>query len=366
MRIAATRRRTGMAFGASLRGTMRAGQIAMRVAAMLAFLAIVPGAGAQIASPHAIDIPRWFTETFLDFREDVRDAARDGKRLMVYFGQDGCPYCKQLMATTFTETRIVEKTRRRFVAVALNLWGDREVTWIDGKVMSEKELGRVLKVQFTPTLLFFDEKANVVLRLNGYQPPHRMAAALDYVGQRLESKGPFAEYLQRAAPEPAAAQLASQPFFMRTPNNLARKPGGKPLLVLFERRECASCDELHRDGFRRDQVLRSIARFDVARFESAAVGARDLTEIVGPDGRRRTVSDWARELNVTFAPTLVFFDERGREVFRVDSYVRPFHLASALEYVATGAYREQPSFQRFVQARADKMRERGQAIDLWK
>ena len=42
-------------------------------------------------SPHAINIPPWFQETFLDFREDVREAAAQGKRLLVYFGQDGCP-----------------------------------------------------------------------------------------------------------------------------------------------------------------------------------------------------------------------------------------------------------------------------------
>ena len=42
-------------------------------------------------SPYAIDIPPWFASTFLDFREDVADAAREGKRLLVYFGQDGCP-----------------------------------------------------------------------------------------------------------------------------------------------------------------------------------------------------------------------------------------------------------------------------------
>lgn len=205
-----------------------------------------------------------------------------------------------------------------------------------------------------------------MLRLNGYQPPHRMEAALDYVSQRLENKGPFADYLHRVAPEPAAAQLAAQPFLMREPKNLVRRSGAKPLLVLFERRECSSCDELHREGFRRNEVLRAIERFDVARFETAAVGARDLTEIVGPDGRRHTVFDWARDLNITFAPTLVFFDDRGREVFRVESYVRPFHLAGALDYVASGAYRDQPSFQRYLQARSERMREQGQTVDLWK
>jgi thioredoxin-related protein len=315
-------------------------------------------ARAQVASPHAIDIPRWFVESFLDFREDIADAGRDGRRLLVYFGQDGCPYCKLLMQTTFTETRIVDKTRKGFMPIALNLWGDREVTWIDGRRMPEKELGRLLQVQFTPTLLFFDEKASVVLRLNGYQPPHRMDAALDYVAGRMESRLPFADYMQRAAQEPASPRLHDEPFFLRPPYDLRR--GSRPLLVVFERPHCASCDELHREGFRRREVAALISRMTVARFDPAS-----HVELTAPDGRRTTASNWARELKIAFAPTLVFFD-RGSEVFRVEAYVRPFHLASALEYVESGAYRSEPSFQRFVQARADRMRARGETVDLWK
>ncbi len=314
---------------------------------------------AQAASPHAISIPRWFAETFLDFREDIADARRDGKRLMVYFGQDGCPYCKLLMQTTFTETRIVDKTRKSFVPIALNLWGDREVTWVDGRRMSEKDLGRLLQVQFTPTLLFFDEKAGVVVRLNGYQPPNRMEAALDYVAGRLETKETLAAYTQRTVKDAASPTLHDEPFFLRPPYDLARS-GSRPLLVVFERAPCASCDELHREGFRRKEVADQLARLTVARFDPAS-----HVELTAPDGRRTTASAWARELRVTFAPTLVFFD-RGAEVFRVEAYVRPFHLATALEYVTTGAYRSEPSFQRYVQARADRLRARGEDVDIWK
>jgi len=52
-------------------------------------------------------------------------------------------------------------------------------------------------------------------------------------------------------------------------------------------------------------------------------------------------------------------------VFRIDAYLRPFHLASALDYVASGAYRKEPSFQRYLQARAEHLRGRGERIDLW-
>ena len=89
----------------------------MKIRLSLSLAALFAGAAfAQMPSPHAIDIPSWFATTFLDFREDVDDAAREGKRLLVYFGQDGCPYCAKLMATNFAQRSIVDKTREHFVA----------------------------------------------------------------------------------------------------------------------------------------------------------------------------------------------------------------------------------------------------------
>lgn len=150
------------------------------------------GVRAQAPHPHAIEVPSWFAVTFLEIPEDVRDAARAGKRVMIYFGQDGCVYCRRLMEVNFTQPDIVQKTRKHFVAIALDILGDREVQWVDGRRMSEKALTRALGIQFTPTLLFLDERGALVARLNGYVPPQRFAAALDYAaglagqGQRFE------------------------------------------------------------------------------------------------------------------------------------------------------------------------------------
>jgi thioredoxin-related protein len=315
---------------------------------------------AQEVSPHAIDIPPWFTESLLDFRDDVRDAGREGKRLMVYFGQDGCPYCKALMQTNFSQKGIVDKTRRHFVAIALNIWGDREVTWTDGRTMREKELARALKVQFTPTLLFLDERGAVAVRLNGYYAPHRFEAALDYVIGRMENKVPLADYLASKAHEAANPWLAEEPFFLKPPYDLRRPRGAKPLAVLFETPHCAPCDELHREGFKRADVAQLLKRFDVVRFSLA-----DRTAVVTPAGAKTNGEGWARTLGIAYTPSMVFFDGPA-EVLRVEAYLRPFHLASALEYVSSGAYRKEPSFQRFIQTRAERLRERGTAVDLWK
>ncbi len=319
----------------------------MRLLVLLLAVATAAPLQAQAPSPHAVEIPRWFTETFLDMPNDVREAAAQGRRVMLYFGQDGCPYCTALMQTNFSQRAIVDKTRRHFIAIALNLWGDREIVWTDGRRMTEKALGRELRVQFTPTLLFLDEKGMVALRLNGYLPPHRFAAALDYAAG-LAGKGMrYDEYTKTAIKEAASATLHDETFFAAPPVALQ---GAKPVALLFETPYCAGCDELHREGLQRPEVRRLLERYSVYRLT--------LNDMRTPQ------TSWARELRIAYTPTIVFFD-RGKEVFRIDAYLRPFHLASALDYVASGAYRKEPSFQRYLQARTERLRGRGDKVDLW-
>ena len=280
------------------------------------------------------ETPSWFTESLLHLPDDVAEAAKEGKRVMLYFGQDGCPYCKQLMEVNFRQRPTVERMQKRFVALALNLWGDREVTWTDGSAMPEKQLAARLKVQFTPTLIFLDEKGGVALRVNGYYAPERFNAALDHASGRI-SKAEFQNFQAKTSRE----NLNEQPFF-------TGKRSGKPLAMLFETPHCAECDTLHREVFTRREVLEELKKFDVMRFP-----------VPGKEARLRKVD---------YVPTLVLLDVRGREALRLEAYFRPFHVAGALDYVASGAYRKEPSFQRFLQAKADRMRSRGTEVDLWK
>lgn len=144
---------------------------------LCAVCGIVPAADAA----QEIEVPAWFKNSFLDLRDDIKEALAADKRVMIYFGQNGCPYCRRLMEVNFRQKEIVDNTRRHFDAIEINIFGSREVTWTDGRTRSEKEFSALLKVQFTPTLLFLDEKGRIVLRVNGYYPPHRFMAALDYV-----------------------------------------------------------------------------------------------------------------------------------------------------------------------------------------
>jgi len=313
----------------------------------------------QEAGQHAIEMPSWFKHSFLDIREDIKEAAHNGKRLIIFFHQNGCPYCKELVQVNFANRKIADKTRRHFDVIAINMWGDREVIWLDGKPRTEKAFAALLKVWFTPTLLFFDEQGNVVLRLNGYYPPHKFNAALDYVRLHLTHKVAFGDYLRKvkdAAPD--TGRFHDEPFFIQPPYDFRRPT--KPLLVFFEQRHCAGCDEMHATTLQAPETRTLLGHFEVARLHLFG-----RTPVVTPGGEHLSEEAWGRRLNVAYTPALVFFNRQGKEVFRIDAYLKTFHVQSALDYIASGAYRKQPSFQRFLQERADKLRARGVTVKIW-
>ena len=143
--------------------------------------------------------------------EEIADAARENKRVMLYFEQDGCPYCKRMVELTFRDARVSGRMQQRFVPIALNIWGDREVTTPDGKTMSEKQLAAQLKVQFTPTLVFLDEKGGVAVRVNGYYPPERFLAALDAAASPARARSTRRQCRARASRGRSLLRCSSPP-----------------------------------------------------------------------------------------------------------------------------------------------------------
>jgi len=314
-----------------------------------------------LANPGYHEQPSWFKNSFLDMREDVAEATAAGKRLVLYFYQDGCPYCKKLLEVNFAQRDIVQKMRANFDVVAINMWGDREVADFAGRSTTEKAFAQDLKVMFTPTLLFLDGKGNVVLRTNGYYPPHKFRTVLDYVAGHMEGTMSYRDYYARVDPEPARGELHRDPSYLQPPYRLDRRGDGRPLLVLFEQKDCAACDELHLDILKRPQSRALLSRFDVVLLDMWA-----RTPVRTPAGVQTDAAGWARTLKIQYAPSMVFFDAEGREVFRAEGYLKAFHTQSVLDYVASGAYREQPNFQRYIDARADRLRRQGVHIDLMK
>ena len=310
------------------------------------------------------EYPDWFKESFLEFSDDIAEAADEGKRVMLVFHQDGCPYCNLLVERNLSQKDISEFVQEKFDVIAINMWGDREVVTVGGQSYTEKEFSAALKVQFTPTLLFFNEKGKAVLKLNGYLPPQEFMTAIRFVAEKHETKVSYRDFVRTAHASVSASSetLIEQPFFQAPPHSLDRRAGAstRPLAVFFEQPQCPNCETLHNQVLADVEVSKYLRDFDVVQLDMWSNEV--LTDI---SGNETTARDWADSLGVSFAPTIVLFNQNGEEVIRSEAYFKKFHTESLFDYVSSAAYLDEPSFQRYISNRADHFIEQGIDVDIW-
>jgi thioredoxin-related protein len=310
--------------------------------------------------------PSWFKESFLDLEEDIADASENNKRLVVYFWQPGCPYCSQLWEDNFSQEKLLNKFRDNFEIVALNMWGDREVVSVAGNDYTEKSFATALGIKYTPTLLFFNEKRKVVHQLNGYIPPKEFIQSLDYVAGKIEKKQSFADYIvslhDSTTGGEKSGELHQEDFFVKDSLDLSKDLAKeeKYLAVFFESGDCSNCDLLHEKTLQ-DKTTRELAK----KFTAIQLDRYADTPLTTPSGNKSTSKKWANKLGISYLPAMVFFDQSGKEVMRIDAQMRTFHIQSVFDYVLTGAYKTELNFQRYISARADKIREHGTDVDIF-
>lgn len=328
-----------------------------RVAAALLLLAVAQTAAPSVADDplsfddtpldDLLEHPPWFKESFLALDEDLATAVEAGKQgIVVYFGQKRCAYCKMLMEVNFQTPDIVTYTQRNFDVIPIDIWSPEEVTTPAGESMSQREYALKLGTNFTPSLVFYDADGRIALRLRGYYPPYQFRAALEYVADGHYKREKFPVYMARGDQTLRfeRGDLVEEEFFARPPFNLDRShfPSELPLVVFFEQGDCHACDVLHTQPLQRKSVRRLFNQF-----ESVQLDMWSDTPLIRPDGKRTTAKEWAQDLGIFYAPSIIFFDEQGEEIIRVDSVVRFFRLRNVLNYVVSRGYVTEPNFLRW-------------------
>jgi thioredoxin-related protein len=300
-------------------------------------------------APREIDlvVPDWFTVSFLDLREDLDDAVERGKMgIALYFGMAHCPYCELMLHQNLAEPDIRQYLSDHFDVIPLDVEGFREVVTLEGETVTELEFAVERRWNFTPGFTFFDANGQEVFRIRGYYPPYRFRAALEYVIDRHDRQGSFREYLERADPPPKfeLEDINQREFFAKPPHMLDRSrfPARRPLVVFFERRSCHACDVLHSEPLSDPAVIERVRRFDAVQLDLDAE-----TPVVTPDGERTTAREWGRRLEIHWAPSILFFDERGQEIIRIEAVVGLHRLSTTMDYVLTRAYEEFPTYRRW-------------------
>ncbi len=149
----------------------------------------------------------WFLNSFLTLKDDLADAAAQGKRFAILWDQRGCPYCQEMHRVNFADPAVNNFIRERFTILQLDLFGAREVIDFDGRSLSEKELARRYAIAFTPTIQFLPADAAAVegksgralevARMPGYFRPGHFEAMFAFVHERAYERGSFQVYLKQ-------------------------------------------------------------------------------------------------------------------------------------------------------------------------
>ena len=303
--------------------------------------------------PDQVILPAWFKASFLDLSDDLKEA-KEGKKtgIAVYFGQKDCAYCKALMEVNLKTPDIKRYMSRKFDVIAMDIWNSREVTDTQGIVMTEREYAIREKTNFTPSFIFYDNDGEIALRLRGYYPPYAFRAALKFVAEGFYKEESFKAYMDRADPPGKFEQedLNAQPFFIKPPFALDRSrfKAEKPMIIFFEQKNCHACDILHTEPLNNSSTSEMIRQFDVVQLD-----VESETPLVTPGGEKMTARNWAKKLDIFYTPALIFFDESGNEIIRLDSVTGQHRLKGVMRYVLSGAYKKYPTYLEYRFGRMD-------------
>jgi len=133
----------------------------MRLAKPVTLAAFLLSAMPVLAAPLGDDglhKPDWLRETFKDLREDLDEANAEGRRLLLLIEQRGCIYCSRMHAEVYPDPAIDALIRESYFIIQINLFGDVEVTDLDGTTLPEKDMAVRWGVMFTPTMIFLPEE----------------------------------------------------------------------------------------------------------------------------------------------------------------------------------------------------------------
>ncbi|MBI3547128.1 MAG: thioredoxin fold domain-containing protein [Gammaproteobacteria bacterium] len=299
-------------------------------------------------------LPDWFKSSFLNFQDDVDEARKAGRHILVFMDLNDCPYCARTLDENFREGDNMEYIRKNFDVIAVNIRGSLELTWIDGAAYTEQGLAGKLKVNATPALVFIDADGNKVLQLNGYRTPPTLQQALEYVHNQEYRTQSLSSYIETKQQTPVYTFRDHARFEKITDFAHYRKP----LAIIFEDKNCADCNGFHDKVLNHPEVLAELKPFRVVRLDAYA-----KTPIVDISGQRSTPRDWAAALQLTHRPGVVLFDE-GKEAARVEGRFYHFHFKEMLRFVSGQYYKRYDRFGAYLNDRQAELLRQGVNIDF--
>ena len=305
--------------------------------------------------------PGWFKDSFYDLKADLQDARDGGKKgIMLFFSMKTCSYCKAIIETTFEQADIVKRLRSNYDVIGLEIFSDTEVVNINGQTFWAKDFAVHEKAKFTPTMIFYDLNGKKQLRLVGYQSAKKFRVAQDFLDSGQYTRMKLSNYMhKRKTISKTSSKHSTALNFDR------RNASDRPQMVVFEFANCTKCQQL------RTMLNASVLQPYTKRINIMYMNHENVSsQVTTPDGKKQSGKEWLNQLGLIHSPSMVFFNEKGKEILRIDTdilmneYGKSIsvsdenvidNIRARLQFVLEKGYITLPQFQRW---RAQKAREK--------
>ena len=133
-----------------------------------------------------------------DFRAELADAQRDGKKaLFVMFEQDGCPGCLYMKEHVLSRPDVQKFYRDHFISFSINIYGSVPFDDFAGRKVTEKTFAQATDIKGTPTFIFYDlEGHEIVRKLGAIRNVDEFILFGEFVASGAYRSRKFADYLK--------------------------------------------------------------------------------------------------------------------------------------------------------------------------
>lgn len=252
----------------------------------------------------------FFTQSFGDLPEELAEARESGKLgLILFFEQDGCPYCERMLQTILNQPSVQDWYRRHFVSIAVDVNGDLELTDVDGITLPSKVFADHRRVKTTPTISFLDlSGAEVYRRVTMVSGVGEFMMMGQYIAEGRYSDTPWRDYAGEH-PEVVNSATVQQVVDLRQ-EAAATAERGVTLLLAITREGCAYCAKLRREILA--PMIRSGDYADKVRIREMMM--EPDASIMDFSGQRTTTAKLAARYGVSITPTVLLLDSSGNSL----------------------------------------------------
>ncbi len=159
------------------------------------FMLFILAVGLSLSAP--IENIPFLKMSFLNLKEDLEEANKEGKYLFLMFHQEGCPFCDKMYRITFQEPKVKDYFTKHFYMVLIDIKGSNPLITLEGKETTEKEFSHKMRVRATPLFIFLDRDGKEILKMVGYIPAKDFLLIGKYIVEGHYKKESFYKFLRK-------------------------------------------------------------------------------------------------------------------------------------------------------------------------